>query len=382
MSSEEDLAHGVFGAVIRAVDFVSPLRYHTATTDAIVWKTRITTLGLNVVLCGAFLSGLLGIAIGHEVSKAAWFFSGAAIVVLVQVCVHLLRHRVSLEAYVLVTTNTLCCLIFAVATIFASKHGGFGYDSQSMLFIGSTSAFLLAGLPSGLFWVGSSLLEIWVIFVLHEAEHPFEPVVLTSLQRAVAATLVCFALSGPNIVFVVLNNHLRAQVLRSSERAQAVGRAKMEFLAMMSHEIRTPLFSLLSFIDLVLEDKPLELAREHRDWLETAKRSGELLQGTVNDILDFSKIAAGKLKLEDGLVDIREVISSMCNSVSLTVANRQIEWLYDVDVEVPFQITGDALRIKQILANLVRMCVTCVCVWQFCFFFSVFCLFIILMFRA
>jgi signal transduction histidine kinase len=75
----------------------------------------------------------------------------------------------------------------------------------------------------------------------------------------------------------------------------------------------------------------------------------------VDDILDFSLITSGRLKLKDDEVDIREVISSLCKSLSLTSSQKPIEWVYDIDDEVPSKINGDALRLQQILTNLVQL---------------------------
>jgi PAS domain S-box-containing protein len=141
-----------------------------------------------------------------------------------------------------------------------------------------------------------------------------------------------------------------AQLEEARRVAEEAAQSKGTFLAIMSHEIRTPMNGVLGMADL-LATTPLNT--EQRDWLETLRSSGQSLLGLLNDILDFSKMEAGKLALEEAPFDLRAQVNAVAALLEGKAQEKDLHIQTFVDMDVPDVFIGDALRLRQILTNLV-----------------------------
>ncbi|MBF0234700.1 MAG: response regulator [Desulfamplus sp.] len=138
---------------------------------------------------------------------------------------------------------------------------------------------------------------------------------------------------------------------KEKEIAIATTKAKSEFLANMSHEIRTPMNAIIGFSGLAMNT---ELSVRQRDFLEKIESSAKSLLGIINDILDFSKIEAGKLEMESINFRLDDVIKNITNVVSVKAAEKNIELISAFGSDVPVSLTGDPLRLGQVMTNLVN----------------------------
>lgn len=140
------------------------------------------------------------------------------------------------------------------------------------------------------------------------------------------------------------------QIEKLLEKAQQSNRLKDEFLANISHEIRTPLHGILGMTELALGS---ELTPEQRDYLELAASSAQSLLALVNDILDFSKIESGHFELTCVPFSIRECMQGALGALALAAKNKGLQFISALDDAVPETIEGDAIRLRQIVTNLV-----------------------------
>jgi len=141
----------------------------------------------------------------------------------------------------------------------------------------------------------------------------------------------------------------REEADKARLEAEHASRAKSVFLATMSHEIRTPMNGVIGTTSLLVET-PLD--DEQRRYVDIIRSSGENLLSVINDILDFSKIESEKLELENAPFDIRTCVEEVLDLFAGKAAQVGLDLIYQMDYNVPAQVYGDAVRVKQILLNL------------------------------
>ena len=134
------------------------------------------------------------------------------------------------------------------------------------------------------------------------------------------------------------------------DRAEAASEAKSLFLANMSHEIRTPLTGLLGMSELLMLD---DLTKQQLESVRTIHESGQALLSILNDVLDLSKIEAGMMPISVGVCDVRALIGDVVEVLKARVGERGLELSIAIDESVPAYVSGDPLRLRQVVLNLV-----------------------------
>ncbi len=163
-------------------------------------------------------------------------------------------------------------------------------------------------------------------------------------RRSRDGDMVCL---GLNITETIT---YQTKLKEARQRAEAANRAKSTFLANMSHEIRTPMNGVVSMAELMAEG---DLDDEQRLYVDTIRKSGEALLTIINDVLDYSKIEAAKLALHPEPFDLEKTIVDIVTLLQPTVQEKGIQLSIDFDLFLPTKFMGDAVRLRQILTNLI-----------------------------
>ncbi len=138
---------------------------------------------------------------------------------------------------------------------------------------------------------------------------------------------------------------------QSVERERAASHYKSEFLASMSHELRTPMNAIRGYAELLGRPKVERAVQE--TWIANLRRSSEYLLGLIHDVLDLSKIEAGHMRLEREVSSLAEILSGVEELLAGAAREKGLEFRVQLEGEVPERFETDAVRLKQILVNLV-----------------------------
>lgn len=251
--------------------------------------------------------------------------------------------------------------------------GGIVFQAESLTGL-ALPAIVLAGL-AGAFVAGQSALMSSVAAFIAASFMPTIGGLIAGHGAAMAPLATLMAIYAVALSFFAYNNHrqavealtlrfqneaLLAELLAAEERligardaAQAVNRAKSQFLAMMSHELRTPLNAILGFSDIIANEQfgPVGVPR-YTDYARDIHESGRHLLDLVNDILDLSKVEAGHMEISKVPLDLTGAVDSVLRLLRIKAEEASVGLSVDLAPDAR-RVMGDRRAISQILFNLV-----------------------------
>ncbi len=245
-------------------------------------------------------------------------------------------------------------LVGAVAVTFTLAKGGLRSPGLVWFAVIPVMARSCAGRTA--VWVTTGLVLAFLVtcglLELYGVPLPAAPtgahLTLERVIALVAATVLCAGLVSMHGVF---DEEAQRALVAARDAATSASRAKSLFVANVSHEIRTPMTAILGYTDILAEPELTE--GERRDAIETLRRNGHHLLALINDMLDLSKIEAGGLEVrrsETSPISVAQHVVAL-----LRERARAKGLLLDLELaaDVPELIHTDALRLQQILVNLV-----------------------------
>lgn len=243
-----------------------------------------------------------------------------------------------------------------IRCLYISGIATFYYMSYALHTQGTLSFFFLAlGVTMVLFIRPQVIVEYFVITIAILVLMVFSEskIIEEFFDRQLYVTfLTMYAFAGVTIFFVVTSvKRYQQEMEEKNEIAREALEAKSNFLANMSHEIRTPMNAIYGMAEL-LEERGFD--RKEKEYIATIKRSSENLLSIINEILDFSKVEAGLMRIASEPYQFNSMVQDVITIIEFRLKDKLIQLDCNIDANIPRELIGDEIRIKQILINILN----------------------------
>ena len=235
------------------------------------------------------------------------------------------------------------------------KSGGYKGGMVSFYIFGILfTVFMLEG--KVMFFTAFMEMVVYIATIMIGYQNPQMVVWFSSEKEVVMDLLIGFCASSISVA-AVMYLHFRMynkqqEILEEARiEAQSANKAKSAFLANMSHEIRTPINVMLGMNEMILRESESE---EIRQYAKSIERSGGYLISLINNILDISRIESGKMEIEEGKYELRQLLDEVMLIAEKQAEQKSLKMNLIFDKTLPAYLIGDVIHIKQILLNLIN----------------------------
>ena len=235
------------------------------------------------------------------------------------------------------------------------KSGGYKGGMVSFYIFGILfTVFMLEG--KVMFFTAFMEMVVYIATIIFAYQNPQMVVWFSSEKEVVMDLLIGFCASSISVA-AVMYLHFRMynkqqEILEEARiEAQSANKAKSAFLANMSHEIRTPINVMLGMNEMILRESESE---EIRQYAKSIERSGGYLISLINNILDISRIESGKMEIEEGKYELRQLLDEVMLIAEKQAEQKSLKMNLIFDKTLPAYLIGDVIHIKQILLNLIN----------------------------
>ena len=254
------------------------------------------------------------------------------------------------------------CYVVTIITIFLVmfpylffKSGGYKGGMVSFYIFGILfTVFMLEG--KAMFFTAFTEMVVYIAKIIIAYQNPQMVVWFSSEKEVVMDLLIGFCASSISVA-AVMYLHFRMynkqqEILEEARiEAQSANKAKSAFLANMSHEIRTPINVMLGMNEMILRESE---SKEIRQYAKSIERSGGYLISLINNILDISRIESGKMEIEEGKYELRQLLDEVMLIAEKQAEQKSLKMNLIFDKTLPAYLIGDVIHIKQILLNLIN----------------------------
>ncbi len=180
-------------------------------------------------------------------------------------------------------------------------------------------------------------------------------------QLAIVLSVLLITILSLLTLSLYKNNNLRAkannllqnknnELIKAKERAEAATKAREQFLSTITHELRTPIYAITGLTYLLIKENPTDAQKEH---LNSLKYSGEHLLSLINNILDLNKLEANKVRKVNAVFHLKAHMKNFLNTLRKPADEKDVLLHLEVDDDIPSKLSGDMLKVSQVLINLV-----------------------------
>ncbi len=300
-----------------------------------------------IALIGLFLALISGIILGQSfAANLSLFVEFTLFSFLFYIAVY--RNRIK---PVMIIIAAFLIFIFLPVAFFTSG----GAAGGTPLWFGFTSLYIIMTLTgkSQKIFLGANLIVAVVCWIIGY----MRPDLVTEFTRSEAYIDSFFTLLIVVIVMTMLINYQSRLFRNENERVRSqkkeieeLNSSQKRFFSSMSHELRTPINSILGLNEVILRQS--DASEEIKNDAGIIQGAGKLLLSLINDILDITKIEAGKMDIVPVDYKVKDMIIEVVNMIWHMATEKGLKLEVDIDPDIPYLLTGDEIRIRQIIINL------------------------------